>query len=67
MGKRFAEIGDQIPASLYTAVAEVLAYVYQLGQYVAGSGQARRSIAHRLAAMGVIVRDTPTGMEWEPA
>ena len=27
---RHAEIGDEIPAALYTAVAEVLAYVYQL-------------------------------------
>lgn len=27
---RHAEIGDDIPAALYTAVAEVLAYVYQL-------------------------------------
>jgi flagellar biosynthetic protein FlhB len=32
------EIGDQIPAALYTAVAEVLAYVYQLGQYMASTG-----------------------------
>ena len=34
---RHAEIGDQIPATLYTAVAEVMAYVYQLDQYVAGA------------------------------
>jgi flagellar biosynthetic protein FlhB len=27
---RHAELGDEIPATLYTAVAEVLAYVYQL-------------------------------------
>lgn len=33
---RHTEIGDQIPARLYTAVAEVLAYVYQLGQYAVG-------------------------------
>jgi flagellar biosynthetic protein FlhB len=33
---RHTDIGDQIPAALYTAVAEVLAYVYQLGQYVSG-------------------------------
>jgi flagellar biosynthesis protein FlhB len=38
---RHAEIGDQIPASLYTAVAEVLAYVYQLGQYVSGGMPAK--------------------------
>lgn len=33
---RHAEVGDQIPAALYTAVAEVMAYVYQLNQYLAG-------------------------------
>ena len=33
---RHAELGDQIPAGLYTAVAEVMAYVYQLNQFVAG-------------------------------
>lgn len=32
---RHAEIGDQIPAQLYAAVAEVLAYVYQLQRFVA--------------------------------
>jgi flagellar biosynthetic protein FlhB len=34
---RHAEIGDQIPAQLYAAVAEVLAYVYQLRRFVAGA------------------------------
>ncbi|MDP2795668.1 MAG: flagellar biosynthesis protein FlhB [Sulfurisoma sp.] len=34
---RHAEIGDQIPATLYTAVAEVMAYVYQLNQYAASA------------------------------
>ena len=38
---RHTEIGDQIPARLYTAVAEVLAYVYQLGQYAAGGAPVR--------------------------
>jgi flagellar biosynthetic protein FlhB len=28
-----AEIGDEIPETLYTAVAEVLAYVFQLRRY----------------------------------
>lgn len=32
---RHAEVGDQIPAALYAAVAEVMAYVYQLNQYLA--------------------------------
>jgi len=35
---RHAELGDQIPATLYTAVAEVMAYVYQLNQYAASGG-----------------------------
>jgi flagellar biosynthetic protein FlhB len=34
---RHTDIGDPIPATLYTAVAEVLAYVYQLSQYLASS------------------------------
>lgn len=33
---RHAEIGEQIPSALYTAVAEVMAYVYQLAQYFGG-------------------------------
>lgn len=35
---RHAEIGDEIPAALYTAVAEVLAYVYQLRRHRDGGG-----------------------------
>ena len=35
---RHAEIGDQVPAGLYTAVAEVMAYVYQLNQFMASGG-----------------------------
>ena len=30
---RHAELGDEIPAALYTAVAEVLAYVFQLRRH----------------------------------
>lgn len=37
---RHADLGDQIPAALYTAVAEVMAYVYQLNQYFAAGGAA---------------------------
>lgn len=33
-----SEIGDEIPASLYTAVAEVMAYIYQLNQYLERGG-----------------------------
>jgi flagellar biosynthesis protein FlhB len=39
---RHAEIGDQVPAALYTAVAEVLAYVYQLNQFLASGGNVLR-------------------------
>lgn len=35
---RHADLGDEIPAALYTAVAEVLAYVYQLRRYREGDG-----------------------------
>ena len=37
---RHAEIGDQVPAPLYTAVAEVMAYVYQLNEFVISGGAA---------------------------
>lgn len=36
---RHAELGEEIPSALYTAVAEVLAYVYQLRNYEAGVGE----------------------------
>jgi flagellar biosynthetic protein FlhB len=36
---RHSEIGDQIPSALYTAVAEVMAYIYQLNQYLADGGR----------------------------
>ncbi len=36
---RHANIGDQIPAALYTAVAEVMAYIYQLNQFIADGGR----------------------------
>ena len=42
---RHVEIGAEIPAALYTAVAQVLAYVYQLKRY--RSGQAQRPEAPR--------------------
>jgi flagellar biosynthetic protein FlhB len=35
---KHAEVGEQIPAALYTAVAEVMAYVYQLAQYLGSTG-----------------------------
>lgn len=36
---RWAEIGEQIPVRLYAAVAEVLAYVFQLNRYRQEGGQ----------------------------
>jgi flagellar biosynthetic protein FlhB len=36
---RHAEIGDQVPQGLYTAVAEVMAYVYQLNQFMVSGGR----------------------------
>ncbi|MDO6385169.1 MULTISPECIES: flagellar biosynthesis protein FlhB [unclassified Uliginosibacterium] len=35
---RHSEVGDQVPAALYTAVAEVMAYVYQLNHFLAQGG-----------------------------
>jgi len=35
---RHAELDEEIPATLYTAVAEVLAYIYQLRKYEEGAG-----------------------------
>lgn len=35
---RHAELGEEIPSALYTAVAEVLAYIYQLKQYEVQGG-----------------------------
>ncbi len=35
---KHTEIGDAIPEALYTAVAEVLAYVYQLKRYAEQGG-----------------------------
>ena len=35
---RHAEVGDQVPAGLYTAVAEVMAYVYQLNHFLTLGG-----------------------------
>jgi flagellar biosynthesis protein FlhB len=38
---RHTDIGDQVPVALYTAVAEILAYVYQLHQFLGGAGSAQ--------------------------
>ena len=38
------DIGEEIPAGLYVAVAQVLAYIYQLKQYQQGSGVVPRPL-----------------------
>ena len=35
---KHVEIGESVPTALYTAVAEVMAYVYQLNQFIAQGG-----------------------------
>jgi len=37
---RHAEVGDEVPAALYAAVAEVLAWVFQLERHAAVGGRA---------------------------
>ena len=39
---RHADLGEEVPAALFTAVAEVLAYVYQLNQFMAGGSHLRQ-------------------------
>lgn len=53
---RHAELGDEIPATLYAAVAEVLAYVFQLRRYQSAGG-----------AYPVEPRDLPVPRELDPA
>lgn len=40
---KYTRLGDEIPAGLYTAVAEVLAWVYQLKRWKAEGGEAPRT------------------------
>jgi flagellar biosynthetic protein FlhB len=53
---KHTELGDSIPEALYTAVAEVLAYVYQLRRYRKGD-----------AAQPEEPRDLPVPPELDPA
>jgi flagellar biosynthetic protein FlhB len=53
---RHADVGDQIPVALYTAVAEVMAYVHQLNQFALSAGQLLPPVAP--AAIAV-----PDGMD----
>jgi flagellar biosynthetic protein FlhB len=54
---RHCEIGEQIPTVLYTAVAEVMAYVYQLDRYLSGDD---RDMMPPKAPLGLVV---PEGMD----
>ena len=55
---RHSDIGDQIPAALYTAVAEVMAYVYQLNQYISSGGKG--------AMPPAVPKDLPVPAEMDP-
>lgn len=48
---RHAELGDTVPSQLYTAVAEVMAYVYQLNEFAASGGRALPPVAPRSVAV----------------
>jgi flagellar biosynthesis protein FlhB len=39
------DVGDEVPASLYVAIAQILAFVYQLKQYRRGSGPRPRPLS----------------------
>ncbi len=56
---RHAEIGDEIPEALYTAVAEVLAYVFQLRHYKANGGPAPQMLGAITVPPGLDPADKP--------
>ena len=51
---RHVEVGEAVPAALYTAVAEVMAYIYQLNQYMAAG---MRDMTEPLLPTAVAVPD----------
>jgi len=53
---RHTDVGEQIPAPLYTAVAEVMAYVYQLNQFAISAGNLLPPVAPATIAV-------PEGMD----
>lgn len=53
---RHTDVGEQIPAPLYTAVAEVMAYVYQLNQFALSAGNMLPPVAPEAIAV-------PEGMD----
>jgi flagellar biosynthetic protein FlhB len=48
---RHAEVGDQIPAALYSAVAEVMAWVYQMNEFAASAGNSLLPVVPELIAV----------------
>ncbi len=42
------EVGDQVPEQLFTAVAQVLAYVYQLKRFQKGRGRRPTKLSEHL-------------------
>lgn len=48
---RHADAGDQIPAALYSAVAEVMAWVYQVNEFAASAGSTLLPVAPDLIAV----------------
>jgi len=54
---RHVDIGEAVPATLYTAVAEVMAYIYQLNQFMALDG---KGILPPVVPVAVAV---PTGLD----
>lgn len=55
---RHVDIGEAVPAALYTAVAEVMAYIYQLNQFMARSAAG--------AAAGLVPPRAPTAVAVPP-
>ncbi len=51
------ELDEEIPAGLYMAVAQVLAYVYQLRQYHAGKGKRPQPPGENLPIPNELRRD----------
>jgi len=61
-----AEIGEEVPAGLYVAVAQVLAYIYQLKQHQRGAGSAPRPLGEVNVPPEYYVPGAPRSGEGEP-
>ena len=62
---RYAELEQEIPSGLYAAVAEVLAYIYQLRAYESGEGGLPALPSEVLvpSPLQVAESDIPEGLE----